>query len=349
MPSNDNTISPLSPRDIDTFIALNVHYDRGAIKTHSLYTLPAISLPKDLSLLDVNKTLSSLRLALTIIFTSVSNGEKLLFVRSRKMNCEVIDKFISKVNQVFLSKPVGGILSNWSTFSNVFHRIGELTIRIERLKNRKLKRTLVRQLSKWTKRFIGFNQSEVLPKVVIVSCDEQVNLVIKEANKLKIPVIGFVDASFPSVGVDFVVPVRLASRVASLFIYRLVFVACSIASMTFGGERTRLLTYGGLNSSINNLHFNLFISCLHFKRTIVDQYTSRSMRNCKTDLVTLGIIRKLELKPILHWLLSNNLASSTLLKTIVRYVTISQLRMTGNAINLSCFTRKLIVNFRRIR
>ncbi|MGP1917734.1 MAG: hypothetical protein ACTS45_02000, partial [Candidatus Hodgkinia cicadicola] len=58
---------------------------------------------------------------------------------------------------------------------------------------------------------------------------------------------------------------------------------------------------------------------------------------------------QIELKPILHWLLSHNLASSTLLKTIVRCVTISQLRMTGNATNLSCFTRKLIVNFRRIR
>ncbi|MGP1917479.1 MAG: 30S ribosomal protein S2 [Candidatus Hodgkinia cicadicola] len=142
---------------------------------------------------------------------------------------------------------------------------------------------------------MGFNQSEVLPKIVIVSCDEQVNLVIKEANKLKIPVIGFVDTSLPSVGVDFVVPVRLTSKVASLFIYRLVFVACSIASMTFGGEKTRLLTYGSLNSSINSLHFNLFFSCLHFKRTIVDQYTSRSMRNCKTDLVSLDIIRKLNL------------------------------------------------------
>ncbi|MGP1911842.1 MAG: hypothetical protein ACTS5A_01625 [Candidatus Hodgkinia cicadicola] len=105
MPSNDNTISLLSPRDIDTFIALNVHYDRGAIKTHSLQSFLVISLPKDLSVLDVNKTLSSLRLALTIIFTSVSNGEKLLFVRSRKMNCEVIDKFISKVNQVFSPNP----------------------------------------------------------------------------------------------------------------------------------------------------------------------------------------------------------------------------------------------------
>ncbi|MGP1917735.1 MAG: 30S ribosomal protein S2 [Candidatus Hodgkinia cicadicola] len=70
-----------------------------------------------------------------------------------------------------------------------------------------------------SKTFHRFQSIRSFAKIVIVSCDEQVNLVIKEANKLKIPVIGFVDASLPSVGVDFVVPVRLATKVASLFIY----------------------------------------------------------------------------------------------------------------------------------
>ncbi|MGP1914398.1 MAG: 30S ribosomal protein S2, partial [Candidatus Hodgkinia cicadicola] len=345
---NCNSAVPISPSDIDTFIALDVQCSQEMIKTDSLQSPLVMSLLKDLSVLDINKTLSSLKLALAIVFNLVSKGEKILFVRSRTMNFEVVNKFVSKTNQVFVSKPIGGILSNWSTFSHVFCRIGELTIRVRLLKNQKLKRILIRQLSKWTKHFVGFSRFETLPKAVVVSCDEQVKLIIKEANKLKIPVIGFADIASSRVGVDFVVPVCSFSKPTSLFVYRMIFVACSIANMAYGKKAISSLVRNDLSLLKDyNLHLNLFSSCLHFKTTILEPIKLQTVRNRQVILLS-NVVRNLELKLVLHWLLSISLPPSTRLKTIVRYVTISQLRMIRNGINLSCFSRKLIVNFRMI-
>ncbi|MFP3018893.1 MAG: 30S ribosomal protein S2 [Candidatus Hodgkinia cicadicola] len=351
MTLNNNPIYALSPRDIDTFIAFNIHYGfHKSAKANLAQSPQVISLSKDSSVLDVNKTLSSLRLALAVVFDLISKGERILFVRSRTMNCEVMDKFVSKANQTFISKPTGGVLSNWSTFIRVFNRIGELTERVKQLKNRKLKRILVRQLSKRAKYFVGFNRTEVLPKALIVSCDEQVQLIIREANKLKIPVIGFADISASPFGVDFVVPICLPSKSANLFIYRMVFTACSIAKMSQNGGALYPSRHSGLNLSRNcNLHLTLLSSCLFFKQTIVDQCRLHAAHNRRTDLLMSSVIRNLGLKEIFHWVLSESFSASTPLKTIVRFVAISQLRMTGNGINLSCFSRKLIVNLRMVQ
>ncbi|MGP1914745.1 MAG: 30S ribosomal protein S2, partial [Candidatus Hodgkinia cicadicola] len=344
---NGNPVATLPLNDIDTFITLNVHYDQELVKTRLSQSPSVMSLSKDLSVLDVNKTLSSLKLALAIIFTSISKGEKILFVRSRTMNFDMVNKFVSKTNQAFVSKPVGGILSNWSTFSHVHRKIGELGVRISKLKNRKLKRVLLRQLSKWTKNFVGFNRSETPPKVIIVSCDEQVQLTIREANKLRIPVIGFADALSSNIGVDFVIPVCSFSNLSNLFIYRMIFSVCSVANMAYIKKLTSSLLNNELSLSKNyNLHLNLFSSCLHFKTMIVEPVRLLAEYNRQIASLTFNVIRSLELKLVLHWILSANLSRSKSLKTIVRYVTISQLRMIGNGINLSCFTRKLIVNLR---
>ncbi|MGP1922746.1 MAG: 30S ribosomal protein S2, partial [Candidatus Hodgkinia cicadicola] len=345
---NCNSVVSFAPNDIDTFIALDVQYGQEMIKTDPLQSPSVMSLSKDLSALDINKTLSSLKLVLAIVFNLVSKGEKILFVRSRTMNFEVVNKFVSKTNQVFVSKPIGGILSNWSTFSHVFCRIGELTVRVKLLKNQKLKRILVRQLSKWTKHFIGFSRIEILPKAIVVSCDEQVKLIIKEANKLKIPVIGFADILSSRLGVDFVVPICSFSKPVSLFVYRMIFVACSIANMAHNKKTISLLTHNDLNLfKDHNLHLNLFSSCLHFKTTILEPIKLQSAHNRRIALLS-NVVRNLELKLVLHWVLSATLPPSKRLKTIVRYVTISQLRMIRNGINLSYFSRKLIVNFRII-
>ncbi|MGP1922035.1 MAG: hypothetical protein ACTS4Z_02190, partial [Candidatus Hodgkinia cicadicola] len=92
---NGNPVETLPLNDIDTFITLNVHYDQELVKTRLSQSPSVMSLSKDLSVLDVNKTLSSLKLALAIIFTSISKGEKILFVRSRTMNFDMVNKFVS--------------------------------------------------------------------------------------------------------------------------------------------------------------------------------------------------------------------------------------------------------------
>lgn len=67
---------------------------------------------KNLSVLDVNRTLASLKLALVHVYGAISHGGKILFVQSRTMGPEVVSRFVTKTSQHFASKPLGGILTN---------------------------------------------------------------------------------------------------------------------------------------------------------------------------------------------------------------------------------------------
>ncbi|MGP1918272.1 MAG: 30S ribosomal protein S2, partial [Candidatus Hodgkinia cicadicola] len=96
MALNNNSVTTFPfPRDIDTFIAFNVHFSKKPIETNLVQSPTVMSLLKDWSVLDANKTLSSLRLALAVIYNLISRGEKILFVRSKTLNCEIVNKFVS--------------------------------------------------------------------------------------------------------------------------------------------------------------------------------------------------------------------------------------------------------------
>ncbi len=134
-----------------------------------------------------------------------------------------------------------------------------------------------------------------------MSCDEQVKPIIKEANGLKIPVIGLVDALSIFRGVDFVVPVCSSSRSAVSFIYRMICVTCSLASMSYDRKVISSLIGKRLSLSGNcDFHSNLIYSCLHFKNTITDSFQLQYTYGRRKRLLIFNMIRNLDLKLVCH-------------------------------------------------
>lgn len=175
--------------------------------------------------------------------------------------------------------------------------------------------------------FIGFNQALDLPKALIVSCDEQVEGMICEANALNVPVIGFADAQSDVKGVDYVVPVCSFSRTANMFIYKMFAFTCSVAAMAC--ERRRTAAAVATNSDLSKEcgpQLRLFSACLHFKSSILDALHSRINHDPKINLLMSGAYRNLNLKLVLRWLLSSNLSAFVSLKSVINYVTFVRLR-----------------------
>ncbi|MFP3038915.1 MAG: 30S ribosomal protein S2 [Candidatus Hodgkinia cicadicola] len=332
--------------DVDTFIALNIHYMQDMDDKTLLKSSEVMNFSRSLNCVDVNKSFVSLKSALLLVFRSIANGGKVLFVRSRTMAPELVSKYVSKSGQHFAFKPIGGLLTNWITFGNLSSRISSLQCRLRGSKNHRLNHVFARKIAKWTKFFVNPNWGKNLPKALVITCDEQVTLLIKEANKLKIPVIGLTSSLTYIKGVDFVVPICHYEKLANMFVYKSFISTCSIASMTFERKKVLSFTYTDLGSPrAHDKQFILLQSCLYFKGLVLDLI---NINDASSNLLTTRFLRMLDLKLVFRWLLSLNLSPSTNLQSIIRYVAISQLRMIGNKLTISSFSRKLYINLQMI-
>ena len=161
-------------------------------------------------IIDLAQTVPLLHHALKTVSDTVAKGGRVLFVGTKRQAAAEIAEAAKRSAQYFVnSRWLGGTLTNWKTISASISRLRKLDEMLgEGAKGltKKERLMLSREREKLEKALGGIKDMGGVPDVVFVVDTNKEALAIKEANRLKIPVIAILDTNSDPDGVALPVP-----------------------------------------------------------------------------------------------------------------------------------------------
>jgi small subunit ribosomal protein S2 len=173
-------------------------------------------------IIDLAQSVPLLHQALKAVSDTVAKGGRVLFVGTKRQAAEEIAESAKRSAQYFVnSRWLGGTLTNWKTISGSIARLRKLDEQLgEGAKGLTKKERLMmsRERDKLEKALGGIKDMGGVPDLVFVIDTNKEALAIKEANRLKIPVVAILDTNCDPDGIAFPVPANDdASRAIQLY------------------------------------------------------------------------------------------------------------------------------------
>ncbi len=161
-------------------------------------------------IIDLAQTVPLLHQALKVVSDTVAKGGRVLFVGTKRQAADEVAAAAQRSAQYFVnSRWLGGMLTNWKTISASISRLRKLDEMLsEGAKGltKKERLMLTREKEKLDKALGGIKDMGGTPDLVFVIDTNKEALAIKEANRLKIPVIAILDTNSDPDGVAHPIP-----------------------------------------------------------------------------------------------------------------------------------------------
>ena len=151
-------------------------------------------------IIDLQKTLDLSHRAYDAVKACVERGETVLFVGTKKQAKTVVEEEAQRCGMYFVTERwLGGMLTNFQTIRKSLARLKELQKMsedgsLEQL-NKKERIQVQKERGKLEKALSGIANLERLPGLLYVIDTKKEEIAVKEAGKLRIPIVGVVDTN----------------------------------------------------------------------------------------------------------------------------------------------------------
>ena len=163
-------------------------------------------------IIDLTQSVQMLDEAAEFVRKTILDGKKILFVATKKQASEYVKGVAQDVDQFYMTERwLGGTLTNAKTIRSSVKRMRQLQATAKanggELSEHKQEASMLRrELAKLEKNLTGVADMVDLPgAVIVVDCVREANAV-KEAVRLRIPVVAIVDTNADPEPIDYVIP-----------------------------------------------------------------------------------------------------------------------------------------------
>ena len=162
-------------------------------------------------IVDLQKTVRYFKTAYQFIQETVANGDKVLFVGTKKQAQDAIKEESLRADQYFVNNRwLGGMLTNFTTIKASIDRLKKIEAMaadgtLEQY-TKKEALQLEREREKLEKNLGGIKNMTKLPGAVFVIDPNKEAIAVQEANKLGIPVVAVVDTNCDPDNIDYIIP-----------------------------------------------------------------------------------------------------------------------------------------------
>jgi small subunit ribosomal protein S2 len=162
-------------------------------------------------IIDLDQTLTLLGRALDFVRGVAEANREVLFVGTKKQAQIPLAEEALRSGQPFVAERyIGGMLTNFQTILPRIQYFKELAVRVDETpeedRTGKDWFALNREYQKLRRNFAGITEMERLPGAVFVIDPKREELLVKEANRLKIPVLALTDTNCDPEVIDYVIP-----------------------------------------------------------------------------------------------------------------------------------------------
>ena len=162
-------------------------------------------------IIDLHKTIAKTEEAAAALKQMVKSGKRILFVATKKQAQTIIAETSLKINMPYvIERWPGGMLTNFPTIRKAVKKMSTIDKMIkdgtfDTLSKRE-KLQVTRQRAKLEKNLGSIQDLTRLPAAIFVVDVMKEQIVVREANKLGIPVFAIVDTNSDPRDIDFVIP-----------------------------------------------------------------------------------------------------------------------------------------------
>ena len=162
-------------------------------------------------IIDLDQTLTLLDKALDFVRGVAEANREVLFVGTKKQAQIPLAEQALRSGQPFVAERyIGGMLTNFQTILPRIQYFKDLAVRVDETpeedRTGKDWFALNREYQKLRRNFAGITEMERLPGAVFVVDPKREELLVKEANRLKIPVLALTDTNCDPEVIDYVIP-----------------------------------------------------------------------------------------------------------------------------------------------
>jgi len=162
-------------------------------------------------IIDLQKTVRYFRSAYDFIKQTVENGDKVLFVGTKKQAQDAIVEETARAGQYYVNNRwLGGMLTNFSTIKGSIDRLKKIEAMAQdgtyELITKKEALQLERERAKLEKSLGGIKSMVKPPGAVFIIDPKKETIAVKEARKLGIPVVAVVDTNCDPDDIDYIIP-----------------------------------------------------------------------------------------------------------------------------------------------
>ena len=161
-------------------------------------------------IIDLVQTLEMTNAALHEIHKCIASGGKILFVSTNKQAAETISALARDTSQFFVNhRWLGGMLTNWKTISNSIKRYKNLTDELKKESTGFTKKEILKmgkQREKLERSLGGIADMKKIPNMIFIIDTNVEDIAVKEAIKLKIPIVAIVDTNSDPTGINHPIP-----------------------------------------------------------------------------------------------------------------------------------------------
>jgi len=161
-------------------------------------------------IIDLVQTLEMINVALQKIHKSISAGEKILFVSTKKQAAETVAALAKDTSQYYVNhRWLGGMLTNWKTITNSIKKYKNLSLDLEKENTGFTKKEFLKmgiQRDKLERSLGGIANMAKVPDIIFIIDTNIEELAVKEAQKLNIPIVAIIDTNSNPVGINYPIP-----------------------------------------------------------------------------------------------------------------------------------------------
>ena len=161
-------------------------------------------------IIDLVQTLEMTNVALHEIHKCIVSGGKILFVSTKKQATETISALAKDTSQFYVNhRWLGGMLTNWKTISNSIKRYKKLSEDLKKESTGFTKKEILKmgkQRDKLERSLGGIADMKKTPNMIFIIDTNVEDLAVKEAVKLKIPIVAIIDTNSDPTAINFPIP-----------------------------------------------------------------------------------------------------------------------------------------------
>jgi small subunit ribosomal protein S2 len=161
-------------------------------------------------IIDLVQTLEMTNVALHEIHKCIVAGGKILFVSTKKQATETISALAKDTSQFYVNhRWLGGMLTNWKTISNSIKRYKKLSEDLKQESTGFTKKEILkmgRQRDKLERSLGGIADMKKTPNMIFIIDTNVEDLAVKEAVKLRIPIVAIIDTNSDPTEINFPIP-----------------------------------------------------------------------------------------------------------------------------------------------
>ncbi|MGC9397881.1 MAG: 30S ribosomal protein S2 [Anaerolineae bacterium] len=188
-----------------------VHFGHRTQRWHPRMAPYIYTERNNVHIIDLQQTVKALEEAYAFVREQVAEGEKVLFVGTKRQAQETVEREAMRCGMPYVSQRwLGGTLTNWQTIKGRIDYLKDLEARRDAgefdllTKKEALMRT--REIDKLNQRLGGLKDMENLPGVVFIIDIRAEATAVAEADRLRIPIVAMVDTNCDPELIDYVIP-----------------------------------------------------------------------------------------------------------------------------------------------